>query len=208
MRSMTARVAILLMACGLVVRVASGGTTAPSTLPSDTDFSEPGLSPGLPSTALPSEDAPELELYQDLPIVVAAGKREQTQRDAAASVSVVTQDDIQLFGYRSLADVLRSQRGFYLNTDGLNWFAGVRGFLRPGEWNARLLVLVDGRPTREIIFDQTHLDQDFVVPMEAVQRVEVIRGPGSALYGSDAVFGVVDVVTKDGADINGGSNQA
>jgi len=201
MRRVTTRFAAFLIgACACIAR---GGTTAPSTLPSDTDFSEPGLSPGLPSTALPSEDAPELELYKDLPIVVAAGKREQTQRDAAASVSVVTQADIQLFGYRSLADVLRSQRGFYLNTDGLNWFAGVRGFLRPGEWNARLLVLVDGRPTREIIYDQTHIDEDFVVPMEAVQRVEVIRGPGSALYGSDAVFGVINVVTRDGADLNG-----
>jgi outer membrane receptor for ferrienterochelin and colicins len=201
MRKVTAYLAaILLGACACIAR---GGTSAPSTLPSDTDFNEPGLSPGLPSTALPSEDAPELELYKDLPVVVAAGKREQTQRDAAASVSVVTQEDIQLFGYRSLADVLRSQRSFYLNTDGLNWFAGVRGFLRPGEWNARLLVLVDGRPTREIIFDQTHIDEDFVVPMEAVQRVEVIRGPGSALYGSDAVFGVINVVTKDGADVNG-----
>ena len=60
------------------------------------------------------------------------------------------------------------------------------------------MVLVDGRPTREVIYSQTHLDRDFVVPMEAVKRVEVVRGPGSALYGSNAVFGVVDVVTKDG----------
>ena len=192
--------ALVLGACGVAVR---GGATLPTTLPSDTDFSEPGLTSALPSTSQPTEEAPELELYKDLPVIVAAGKREQTQREAAASVSVVTDDDIELFGYRSLADVLRSERGFYLNTDGLNWFAGVRGFLRPGEWNARILVLVDGRPTREMIYDQTHIDEDFVVPMEAVQRVEVIRGPGSSLYGSDAVFGVINVVTKDGADIDG-----
>ncbi|MFI5378279.1 MAG: TonB-dependent receptor plug domain-containing protein [Tepidisphaerales bacterium] len=139
-----------------------------------------------------------------IPIVVAAGKREQTQRQAAASVSVVTDDEIDLFGYRNIADVLRAQRGFYVYTDGLNWFAGVRGFLRPGEWNARILTLVDGRPTRENVYNQTHLDQDFVVPMEAIKRVEIIRGPGSALYGGNAVFGVVNVVTKDGADLRGG----
>ena len=174
----------------------------PTTLPADTDFAEPE-SQTLPSTAQPSKEAPELEFYVDLPVVVAAGKRQQTQQEAAASVSVITSDDIDLFGYRSLADALRTQRGFYLNTDGLNWFLGVRGFLRPDEWNARILVLVDGRPTRDMIYDQTHIDQDFVVPMEAVDRIEVVRGPGSALYGSDAVFGVINVVTKDGADIDG-----
>ncbi len=82
---------------------------------------------------------------------------------------------------------------------------GDRGFLRPGEWNARILVAVDGRPTNELIFGQSHLDRDFVVPMEAVKQIEVVRGPGSALYGTNAVFGVVNVVTKDGADVNGAS---
>jgi iron complex outermembrane receptor protein len=176
--------------------------TQPAIFPSDTDFSEPADTFLAPSKT-PNAEAPELQLYNDMPIVVAAGKREQTQREAPASVSVVTEQDIDLFGYRSLADVLRDQRGFYLQTDGLNWFAGVRGFLRPDEWNARMLVLVDGRPTNEVIFGEAHLDLDFVVPMEAVKRVEIIRGPGSALYGSDAVFAVVNVVTKDGAEVNG-----
>ena len=148
-------------------------------------------------------ESPELELFKDMPIVVAAGKREQTLRQVPASVSIVTADDIDLFGYRNLADVLRNQRSFYLHTDGLNWFAGTRGFLRPGEWNARMLVLVDGRPTRDVIYGQTNLDQDFVVPMEAVKRVEIIRGPGSALYGGNAVFSTVDVITKTGAEVNG-----
>jgi iron complex outermembrane receptor protein len=85
----------------------------------------------------------------------------------------------------------------------LNWFAGVRGFQRPGEWNARILVLEDGRPTNDIIYGQSNLDMDFVLPMEAVKQVEVVRGPGSALYGTNAVFGVINQVTKDGSDING-----
>ncbi len=151
----------------------------------------------------PPDDAPELMLFKEMPIVVAAGKREKTQQQVAASVSVVDANQISLYGYRSLADILRNQRSFYLTTDGLNWFAGVRGFERPGEWNARLMVLVDGRPTRELIYGQTHLDQDFVLPVEAMKRVEIIRGPGSSLYGSNAVFGVVNVVSKDGADVNG-----
>jgi iron complex outermembrane receptor protein len=191
----------------LVAPSAWGGpTTAPSNNPSAAllpdDFNEP-IIPDLSKGSAPSGDAPELMLYKDMPVILVAGKREQTQREAPASVSVVTAEDIDLYGFKSLADVLRTQRGFYLNYDGLNWFAGVRGFLRPDEWNARILVLVDGRPTRELIYDQTHLDQDFVVPMEAVERVEIIRGPGSSLYGPDAVFGVINVVTKQGSDVNG-----
>ncbi len=162
------------------------------------------MPPAAPATAPSfSDDAPELFLYSEMPVIVAAGKREQSQRQAAASVTVVDAKQIELFGYRSLADVLRGQRSFFMQTDGLNWMAGVRGFLRPGEWNARLMVLVDGRPTRENVYGQVHLDQDFAVPMEAVKRVEIIRGPGSALYGSNAVFAVINVVTKDGADIDG-----
>ncbi|MGA2439694.1 MAG: TonB-dependent receptor [Tepidisphaeraceae bacterium] len=200
------QIVVAMLSCVAGAAAWGGATTmpskAPASLPADTEFAEPeSLAP--PSTAQPSKETPELEFYTDLPVVVAAGKREQTQREAAASVSVITSDDIQLYGYRSLADALRTQRGFYLNTDGLNWFLGVRGFLRPDEWNARILVLVDGRPTREMLFNQTHVDQDFVVPMEAVDRIEVIRGPGSALYGADAVFGVINVVTKSGADIDG-----
>jgi len=184
-----------------------GATTMPSkqatTQPVEGEFGEPD-SDGLPfSATLPSDEAPELDLYKDLPVVVAAGKREQTQREAAASVSVITDQDIQLYGFQSLADALRTQRGFYLDTDGLNWFVGLRGFMRPDQWNAGFVVLVDGRPTRDMIYDQTHIDQDFVVPMEAVQQIEVIRGPGSALYGGDAVFATVNVVTKNGADIDG-----
>ncbi|MGD0464282.1 MAG: TonB-dependent receptor [Tepidisphaeraceae bacterium] len=199
--------------CVLMASVVNGGTTCPSAPLSD--FDDTPSSPPVPTTrhspttrsaiglSQSAEDAPELLLFQDMPPVVAAGKREQTQREAAASVSVITSQDIELYGYRSLADALRTQRGFYLNTDGLNWFVGVSGFLFPDDWNSRILVLVDGRPTRDMIYSQTHIDEDFVVPMEAVDRVEVIRGPGSALYGADAVFGVINVVTKSGADIDG-----
>ncbi|HET6248354.1 MAG TPA: TonB-dependent receptor [Tepidisphaeraceae bacterium] len=149
------------------------------------------------------EDAPELMAFKDIPVVVAAGKREQTELAAPASVSVIDANTIELFNYDSLAQALRNQRSFFLHTDGLNWMLGERGFLRPGEYNARILVTVDGRPTNDMIYGQSHLDEDFVVPMEAVKQVEVIRGPGSALYGTNAVFGVINVVTKDGADING-----
>jgi outer membrane receptor for ferrienterochelin and colicins len=204
--------------CGIVATAARGQATAPAVAPaaerSATATVPADAAPAAPARAAPAKSylsldpfsagaGGELLLFQDMPVVVSASKREQPQNQVPASVSVITASDIELFGYRSLADVLRNQRGFYLHTDGLNWFAGERGFLRPGEWNARMMVLVDGRPTRETTYGQTHLDLDFVVPMEAVQRVEVVRAPGSGLYGGNAVFSVTNVITKTGADING-----
>ncbi len=145
--------------------------------------------------------ASELLSFEDIPLVIGAAKHEQRQADAPASVTVVTADEIEIYGYRSLADILRTQPGFYVHSDGLNSFVGVRGFLRPGEWNARVLVLVDGRPTREPTYGQTHLDRDMVVPIELIKRVEIIRGPGSALYGANAVFAVINIITRSGADV-------
>src|SRR5947209_19111422 len=94
-------------------------TTAPVKAPAFEEEADPFTAPlpatkadGPASVAAPSaQDAPELLLFNDLPVIVAAGKRQQTQREAAASVSVVTDDEIDLFGYRSLAEVLRNQRG-------------------------------------------------------------------------------------------------
>lgn len=156
-----------------------------------------GLAPG------GNDLAPELDLFKDIPVVVAAAKHEQTIDQAPASVSVVTADDIKYYGYENLADALRNQRSMYIVSDGLNELAGVRGFTRANDYNSSLAILVDGRPTNELLYGQSHLDTNFDVPMEAIKQIEIIRGPGSALYGTNAEYGVVNVVTKDGSDING-----
>jgi outer membrane receptor for ferrienterochelin and colicin len=122
------------------------------------------------------EEGSELMLYKDIPVVVAAGMREQTLQQAAASVSIVNANDIELFNYRSLADVLRDQRSFYIYSNGLNSYVGARGLQIPGEENNQILVLEDGRPTNELINGQSHFDQGFGIPMEAMKQVEIIRG--------------------------------
>ena len=112
---------MIAIAIGLLI-ARSSGAAPPTTAPA------PEVpTPDAALAADPMADAPELMLFNEMPVIVAAGKRAQTQREAAASVSVVTADDIDLFGYRSLAEVLRGQRSFFLHTDGLNWFDGVRG---------------------------------------------------------------------------------
>jgi outer membrane receptor for ferrienterochelin and colicins len=175
-------------------------TAIPTSRPSTVEAGDAPLSD---TEGPPGEEGSELMLFKDIPVVVAAGMRQQTLRQAPASVSIVTADDIELFNYRSLADVLRAQRSFYVYDDGLNSLAGVRGLQRPNIYNSQILVLEDGCPTNELVYGASSIDQGVGVPMEAIKRIEIVRGPGSSLYGTNAMFGVVNVVTKDGADVNG-----
>jgi iron complex outermembrane receptor protein len=134
----------------------------------------------------------------------AAARHEQTSRDAPASITVVTAEDILRFGYETLGELLSGVPGFYSTYDRKYLYTGVRGFSRPGEWNNRILLLLDGNPLNEPYFGSVPVGNDLAVPLETFERVEVVRGPGSALYGSNAMFAVVNLITKRGKDINGG----
>jgi len=135
--------------------------------------------------------------------VYAASKYEQKVTQAPASVSIVTADEIKQFGHRTLADVLRSVRGLYVSDDRNYTYLGVRGFLRPGDYNTRVLVLVDGHRMNENIYDSTDFGPEFIANLDLVDRVEIIRGPSSSIYGSSAFLGVINVVTKRGHQISG-----
>lgn len=143
-----------------------------------------------------------IEQLMAVPIdeVSTASRFVQSVQQAPASVSVVTSDDIQKLGYRTLADVLAGVRGFYLNYD-RNWVClGARGFNRPADWNSRVLFLVDGHRINECIFGSTLIGREFPLDLDLVDRVEVVRGPVSSLYGSSAFFGVVNVIPKRAED--------
>ena len=147
-----------------------------------------------------STDLAEMSLEQlmDIPVltVVTASKREQTTTQAPAQASVVTADDIRKYGYRTLADILRSAPGFYITYDRSYGFIGVRGFGRPGDYGGRVLLLVDGHRMNDPLYDTVAVVNDFIVDVDLIERVEIIRGPGSALYGNNAFFAVVNVITK------------
>lgn len=144
------------------------------------------------------------QLYQTkVETVVGASKHEQKVTEAPSSVSIVTRDDIQKFGYRTMADVLRSVRGLYVNYDRAYSFVGLRGINRPGDYGGPILLMVDGHRINEPIYDSAMIDQEFPLDLDLIDRVEVIRGPGSVLYGNNAFFGVINVVTRRGQDLNG-----
>jgi outer membrane receptor for ferrienterochelin and colicins len=142
-------------------------------------------------------------LKMQIPDVEAASKRKQKTIDAPAAVTIVTAADIERHGYRSLADLLRAVRGFFVNDDRNYSYAGVRGFGRPGDYNSRVLLLVDGHRVNDALYDGALVGYDFPLDLALIERVEVVRGPGSALYGTSAFLAVINVVTRTGASIGG-----
>jgi iron complex outermembrane receptor protein len=136
--------------------------------------------------------------------VTTASKYAQSSRDAPSALRVVTAEDIATYGYRTLAEVLRSLPGVYLTHDRNYTYIGVRGFGRPWDYNSRVLLLIDGVRINENISDGAFLANEFSLDVDLIKRVEFIPGPGSALYGNNAFLGVINVVTQRGNDLNGG----
>src|SRR5580693_2040775 len=133
--------------------------------------------------------------------VYSASKHMQSASEAPASVTVVTADEIQKYGYRSLADILRSVPGFYVTYDRDYTFVGVRGFGRLGDWNSRILVLIDRHRINNNVLGQAMLGNEFLVDIDMIERVEIVRGPSSSLYGANAFFAVINVITRTVKDV-------
>lgn len=146
------------------------------------------------------QGAKEEVLFADIPSVFGASRFEQLATEAPASVTVITAEDIERFGWRTLSDVLNGVRGFYVPTDRTYDYIGTRGFSRPGDYNSRLLVVVDGHRTNETIYESTYSGTEALLDVRLIDRVEVIRGPSSSLYGTSAFLGVINVITKRGRD--------
>ena len=135
--------------------------------------------------------------------VYSASRHLQAAGDAPSSVTVVTADEIQKYGYRTLADILKTVPGFFVTNDRDYSSVGVRGLARPGDYNTRILLLVDGHRLNDNVYDEAMVGTEFPINIDLIQRVEVIRGPVSSLYGSNALFGVINIITKRGRDIDG-----
>jgi outer membrane receptor for ferrienterochelin and colicins len=135
--------------------------------------------------------------------VYSASGHLQLAMDAPSSVTIVNADEIQRYGYRTLADVLATVSGFYVFYDRNYSYVGVQGFARPGDYNSRILLLVDGHRLNDNVYDQAMLGTEFPIDIDLIQRIEIVRGPISSLYGSNALFAVVNVITRKGHDLDG-----
>ncbi len=148
-------------------------------------------------------DDEESLLFQDIPSVYSASKYDQKLTEAPSWVSIITAREIQKFGYRTMADVLNSLPGFYINYDRNYSYIDVRGFGIPGDYNSRVLMLIDGHRVNDNVYDGLYIDLGFLLDLDLIDRVEVVRGPSSSLYGTSAFFAVINVITQKGRDLSG-----
>ena len=145
-----------------------------------------------------------IEQLMEIPVetVYGASKYEQKVTQAPSSITIVTADEIKKFGYRTLADVLRGVRGLYVSDDRNYSYLGLRGFLRPGDYNTRILMMIDGHRMNDNVYDGAYFSREAMLDVDLIDRVEVIRGPSSSIYGSSAFFGIVNVITKRGGEMS------
>jgi iron complex outermembrane receptor protein len=125
-----------------------------------------------------------------------ASRHLEDPRKAPTAITVINADEIERYGWRTLADLLRSVTGFYSAYDRSYTYVGVRGFLQSGDYNARILLLIDGHRINDNIYDSALIGTEFPLDLSLIDRVEVVRGPGSSLFGTDAELAVVNVLTR------------
>lgn len=149
-------------------------------------------------------DITDLSLEELMNLEVSSASRfPQKITEAPATVMVITAVDIKTYGYRTLADILQSVRGLFVTNDRNYQYVGMRGFNRPGDYNSRILLMVDGNRLNDAIYDTASIGPEFFLDVDLIDRVEVVRGPGSSVYGSNAFFGVVNVITRGAGDVGG-----
>lgn len=141
-----------------------------------------------------------LEQLTDIEVTSVSKKAEKAS-EAAAAVFVITQDEIRRSGATSIPEALRMAPGIHVAQAGSHqWAITSRGFT--GQFSNKLLVLIDGRTVYTPLFSGVYWDvQDTF--MEDIERIEVIRGPGATLWGSNAVNGVINIITKKAKDTHG-----
>jgi iron complex outermembrane receptor protein len=154
------------------------------------------------AAALPLSAAHAQEITE--PVISSASRYGQSTYEAPASVTVITRDEIHRFGYRTIGEILSAAGGIFTTYDRNYTYVTVRGLAKRGDFNSRVLVLLDGRRLNQPVDDSSLLGSEGLVDVQALERVEVMRGPGSTLYGTNAFYAVINLVTRTGQSAQGG----
>lgn len=129
-----------------------------------------------------------------------ASKYYQMPSEVPLSINIINSKEIDEYGYLWLSDLLNAQKGLYISNDRTYTFLGVRGFSRPFDLNNRILLLIDGHRVNEQILNAAGIDAAMGLDLNNFERVEIVRGPGSALYGTSAMFAVINLIPKQSSN--------
>jgi len=132
--------------------------------------------------------------------VVTVSREEELLKDSPSIVTVFTRAQIRQQGLKTVDEVLQRVPGFFISRNREWQIVGSRGIST--QTNKQYLYLIDGHPNKSLIFTGFHNEQEYPT-LDKVERIEIIRGPGSTLWGSDAVMGVINIITRNGGDVNG-----
>jgi outer membrane receptor protein involved in Fe transport len=138
--------------------------------------------------------------YQE---VIAASRQSEAVEDAPSSVTLIPAQELRAFGAPTIAEAVRGVRGVYLWDDRSYVSLGFRGLGRLGSYGNRLLVLLDGNPLNDNWIGSSYVGYDARTDLSDIQRIEVVRGPGSVLYGTNAFTGVINLVSRSASEPSG-----
>ncbi|HVW27000.1 MAG TPA: TonB-dependent receptor [Polyangiaceae bacterium] len=128
--------------------------------------------------------------------VQAASRSTESVEDAPTSVTIISREELLAFGYPTIVDAVRGVRGMYVWDDHSYESIGVRGLGRLGSYGNRILVLIDGQPTNDDWLGSSYVGFDGRTDLADIERIEIVRGPGSVLYGTNAFSAVINLVTR------------
>src|SRR6266496_666037 len=147
--------------------------------------------------AAATQDLTSLSMEELLGLkVYSASRHLERSQDAPAAVTVLTAEEIAAYGWRTLGDALNSARGFYTSYDRNYAYLGVRGFRKSDDYVSRVLLMIDGHRVNENIYGSGFVGMDFPLDLDLIERIEIVRGPSSSMYGTNAFFGVINVITR------------
>ncbi|MGV7220472.1 MAG: TonB-dependent receptor plug domain-containing protein [Nitrospinales bacterium] len=142
-----------------------------------------------------------IEIMQMEVTITSVNKRPQKLSDTASAIYVISSEDIKRSGATNIMEALRMAPGVTVSRIDQNHYAiSIRGFNR--QFQTKLLVLIDGRSVYSPSFGGVFWESQDTM-LEDVDRIEIIRGPGAALWGSNAVAGVINIITKDSSSTQG-----
>jgi hypothetical protein len=154
--------------------------------------------------APPSSDTSDLQSLLDQNVVTTASKSAETSTTAPATSSTLTAEDMRRYGIHTVAEAIDFLSLGAVTSDPLSTAdIGARGVLLSGDSGDHFLLLIDGHAVNEAFFGAARFDHGLGIPLEMVDHIEMVLGPGSVLYGSNAMLGVINVITKRAKDWHG-----
>lgn len=171
----------------------------------------PGPAPAPAETAAPAEpaaaapsDTTDLEGLLDASVVSGASRGAEVSSSAPATTTTITAEELMRFGVKTLDEAIDWLSMGMVNEHPLpTTELNVRGMLLTGDYGNHVLLVVDGHPLNEQWGGTAYFDRSAALPIELIDHIEVILGPGSVMYGSNAMMGVINVVTKRAKDVGG-----